>query len=103
MSAGHGKVYAVTHVDLRPDRVRLVEVLADDGQWHVGELMAYRLEDGVWSGWVHWTAGVGETYVGWLSQESLAPYDVPVHLTKAVPSATSHSPDVWLTVASLGM
>ena len=38
----------MTYVDLRPDRVRLVEVHADDGQRHVGELLAYRLEDAVW-------------------------------------------------------
>ncbi len=62
---------SMTFVDLRPDRVRLVEVLAADGQWHVGELLAYRREDGVWSGWVHWTAGVGETYVAWLPEDRL--------------------------------
>ena len=33
----------MTNVDLRPDYVSLVEVPADDGQWHVGELLAYRL------------------------------------------------------------
>ena len=61
----------MTYVDLRPDDVRLVEVLADDGRWCAGELLAYRSQDGVWSGWVHWTAGVGATYVGWLDENRL--------------------------------
>jgi hypothetical protein len=37
----------MTYVDLRPDRVRLVEVLADDGRWCTGELLAYRRRDDV--------------------------------------------------------
>ena len=54
-----------------PNETRLVELLADDAQWHVGDLMAYRLEDDVWSGWVYWTAGVGGTYVVWFSGDRL--------------------------------
>ena len=46
-------------------------MLANDGQWYVGELMAYRLDAGVWSGWVHWTAGVGATYVSWFPEKRL--------------------------------
>ena len=61
----------MSYVDLRPDKVTRVEVLADDGQWHVGVLLAYRLEDGVWSGWAHWSAGVGATYVGWFTEDRL--------------------------------
>ena len=61
----------MTYVDLRPDRVRLVEVRADDGRWYAGELMAYRREAGAWSGWVHWTADVGERYVGWFTEDRL--------------------------------
>ena len=48
-----------------------MQVLTDDGRWYLGELRAYRRVDGVWSGFVHWTAGVGMTYVGWFSQDRL--------------------------------
>jgi hypothetical protein len=61
----------MTYVDLRPDRVRLVRVLGEDGGWYDGELLAYRREDGVWSGWVHWSAAVGATYVGWIPEGRL--------------------------------
>ncbi len=61
----------MTYVDLRPDDVRLVEVLADDGRWYPGELLAYRRQGDAWSGWVHLAVGVGSTYVGWLPEDRL--------------------------------
>jgi hypothetical protein len=61
----------MTYVDLRPDRVRLVQVLGDDGRWYDGELLAYRRDGGVWSGWAHWTRAVGETLVGWFPEDRL--------------------------------
>lgn len=57
---------------LPPDRVRLVHVLADDGRWCPGKLLASTARDGVWSGWVHLTAGVSAlTYVGWFPEHRL--------------------------------
>jgi hypothetical protein len=38
----------MTYVDLRPDDVRLVQVLADDGRWYPGERRADRRVDEVW-------------------------------------------------------
>jgi hypothetical protein len=61
----------MTYVNLRPDNVRVVEVLADDGRWYRGELQGYRRVDGVWWGDVMWTRDVGIRYVGWFPEDRL--------------------------------
>lgn len=61
----------MTYVDLRPDRVRPVQVLVD-GTWHDAELEAYRRDpDGTWHGWVRWSPAIGATHIGWFTEEQL--------------------------------
>lgn len=58
------------YVDLRPDDTRDVEV-EWQGAWHAGELQAYRRTAGVWSGWVRFTADVGETRIDWFPEDRI--------------------------------
>ncbi len=61
----------MTLIDLRGDDVRLLRCWPTTSAGAAGALLAYRLEDGVWSGYAHWTAVVGSTYVGWLPEGRL--------------------------------
>ena len=61
----------VTYVDLRPDKVREVQVLVD-GQWLLGDLEAYRRDaTGAWYGWVRWRRIAGEAHLDWFSEDRL--------------------------------
>lgn len=61
----------MTYEDLRPDRVRAVQVLVD-GRWWDAELEAYRRErDGTWLGWVRWAEAVGSTRIAWLGEDQI--------------------------------
>ena len=79
----------MTFVDLRPGRVRTVQVFVDDTWWD-GDLEAYDRQDGVWSGYVRWSEGVGQTRLGWFTQDQIrgaapsprgAPCGAPSHPT----------------------
>ena len=58
----------MTYVDLRPDDTRRVQVRLDDGIWVDGELEVYRKVEGVWSGRVRYSLGVGEQHIGWFEE-----------------------------------
>ena len=60
----------MTYVDLRPDRVREVQILVD-GTWHVGDLEAYRRDRDGWRGFVRWSVGPGLTHLGWFGEDRL--------------------------------
>lgn len=64
----------MTYVDLRPDEVRLVEVLVD-GAWLLADLEAYRKRDGRWEGWVRFNKGVGQKHIDWIDQDRIRPID----------------------------
>jgi hypothetical protein len=60
-----------TYEDLRPDRVREVEVLVD-GEWLTGDLEAVDKQDGAWRGWVRYSAGPGQgNYVDWFPEPGI--------------------------------
>jgi hypothetical protein len=57
--------------DLRPDRVRDVEVLVG-GEWQLGDLEATYKLDGVWRGRVRYSRGPGKgNYLGWFSEPNI--------------------------------
>jgi hypothetical protein len=63
------------YLDLRPDRIREVQVLID-GTWHHGDLEAYRHDHHGWAGYVRWSAGPGQpNYIGWYSEQQLRSAD----------------------------
>lgn len=61
----------MTYVDLRPDNIRPVQVLTKDGTWITGDLEAYQRRDGVWEGYVRWSLGPADTYLGWFTEERI--------------------------------
>jgi len=57
--------------DLRPDRVREVEVFVDD-EWHLGDLEATDTLDGIWRGRVRYSRGLGTgNYLDWFSEPNI--------------------------------
>ena len=58
----------MTYVQLEPEEHRAVEVRLDDGIWVEGFLEAYRHVEGVWSGFVRYTLGPGETHLNWFEE-----------------------------------
>ena len=58
----------MTYIDLRPDNVRPVQVRLDDGLWVDGMLEAERKVEGVWQGWVRYSTGLSDTYIGWFEE-----------------------------------
>lgn len=58
----------MTYVTLDADEHREVRVQLDDGLWVPGWLEAYRKVEGVWSGFVRYTLGVGKTHIGWFEE-----------------------------------
>lgn len=58
----------MTYVALDADEHREVRVQLDDGLWVPGWLEAYRQVEGVWSGHVRYTLGVGRTHIGWFEE-----------------------------------
>lgn len=56
--------------DLRPDRVREVEVLVD-GEWLSGDLEAVD-RHGIWRGFVRYSRGPGQgNYIDWFSEPNI--------------------------------
>src|SRR4051794_12540077 len=62
--------------DLRPDRIREVEVQWDDDRWYPGWLEVWRRVAGEWSGSVCFTTGIGETRVGFVPADRIRPAPV---------------------------
>lgn len=60
----------MTYVDLRPDDTRMVWV-ERAGEWHLGELEAYRETEDGWVGSVRYAVAPGEQYIGWLPAEQI--------------------------------
>lgn len=58
----------MTYVDLRPDDIRHVQVRLDDGIWVDGDLEVYRKVEGVWSGQVRYSVGVGQQHIEWFEE-----------------------------------
>lgn len=67
----------MSYVDLRPDRIRPVQVRTTDGTWVTGDLEAYQQRDGVWEGYVRYTTAPSQTYLGWFAQERIRSAAVP--------------------------
>jgi hypothetical protein len=63
----------MTYVDLRPDDVRLVRVLLEDGRRVEGWLEAWREDHDGWRGWVRYSTGLAETRVGWFGADRINP------------------------------
>ncbi len=65
----------MTYIDLRPDDVKLVEVLLDDGRRVEGWLEAWRKDRDGWRGFVRCSTGLAETRLGWFTEAQLTPFD----------------------------
>jgi hypothetical protein len=61
----------VSYVDLPANDFRTVQVRLDDGRWAKGSLEAYRTIEGVWSGYVRYTTGQGQTYLDWVVERRI--------------------------------
>jgi len=59
----------VSYVDLRPNRVRPIQVKVADGQWTQGWLELYQQSSNGWAGYVRYSVGSGQTRVEWLAAD----------------------------------
>jgi len=55
----------MSYVDLDAHDFRVVQVRLDNGRWTAGSLEAYRMVDGVWSGYVRYSTA-GQVHLDWL-------------------------------------
>jgi hypothetical protein len=63
----------MTYIDLRPDEVKHVRVLLEDGRRVEGWLEAWREDRDGWRGWVRYSTGLAETRVAWFAEDRLTP------------------------------
>jgi hypothetical protein len=59
----------MSYVDLRPNRVRPVQVMDANGQWVSGLLEVYSEDLVGWRGYVRFATGHGSTRLDWFTQD----------------------------------